>query len=108
MDQGSFQEVGKLAGRGKYDKDGKLIGFEPASYVMGIGTIDARTVAIGYEIQARRTGKPPLFSRDFFEYCLRPSYCDNRRAREELGASFRSLDETLADALADFRERGAL
>lgn len=68
----------------------------------------ARTVAIGYEIQARRTGKPPLFSRDFFEYCLRPSYCDNRRAREELGASFRSLDETLADALADFRERGAL
>lgn len=33
LDAGSFQEVGKLAGRGKYDDDGNLIGFEPAAYV---------------------------------------------------------------------------
>lgn len=49
LDPHSFQEVGKLAGRGRYDKNGKLIGFEPAAYVMGIGTVDGRPVAIGGE-----------------------------------------------------------
>jgi len=56
LDAGSFQEVGKLAGRGKYDQDGKLIGFEPSSYVMGIGAIDGRSVAIGGEDYTIRAG----------------------------------------------------
>src|SRR5665647_209299 len=49
LDSGSFREVGKLAGKGVYDKDGKLMAFEPAPYVMGIGRIDGRPVAIGGE-----------------------------------------------------------
>jgi acetyl-CoA carboxylase carboxyltransferase component len=56
LDPGSFQEVGKLAGRGKYDQDGRLIGFEPAPYVMGIGAVDGRTVAIGGEDYTIRAG----------------------------------------------------
>ena len=56
LDSNSFQEVGKLAGRGKYDKDGKLVGFEPAAYVMGIGMIDGRPVAIGGEDYTIRAG----------------------------------------------------
>jgi methylmalonyl-CoA decarboxylase subunit alpha len=56
LDPGSFQEVGKLAGRGKYDAQGNLVGFEPASYVMGIGAIEARPVAIGGEDYTIRAG----------------------------------------------------
>jgi acetyl-CoA carboxylase carboxyltransferase component len=56
LDAGSFQEVGKLAGRGKYDQDGRLVGFEPAAYVMGLGAIDARPVAIGGEDYTIRAG----------------------------------------------------
>ncbi len=48
LDAGSFHEVGALAGLGEYD-DGELVGFTPASYVMGLGEIDGRTVAIGGE-----------------------------------------------------------
>ena len=48
LDTGSFHEVGALAGLGEYD-DGELVGFTPASYVMGLGEIDGRTVAIGGE-----------------------------------------------------------
>jgi len=47
LDPGSFREVGQLAGRATYDKAGQLTGFEPAPYVMGIGAIDWRPVAIG-------------------------------------------------------------
>ena len=56
LDAGSFREVGKLAGRASYDKSGKLAGFEPAPYVMGIGKIDGRPVAIGGEDYTIRAG----------------------------------------------------
>lgn len=56
LDPGSFREVGKLAGRASYDKNGKLVGFEPAPYVMGIGRIDARPVAVGGEDYTIRAG----------------------------------------------------
>jgi acetyl-CoA carboxylase carboxyltransferase component len=48
VDQGSFQEIGGLAGRGTY-VDGKLASFTPAPYVMGLAHIDGRPVAIGGE-----------------------------------------------------------
>src|SRR6195952_490602 len=48
VDAGSFQEVGKLTGSGTY-KDGKLVNATPAPYVMGLGMIEGRQVAIGGE-----------------------------------------------------------
>ncbi|MGQ0751088.1 MAG: acyl-CoA carboxylase subunit beta [Betaproteobacteria bacterium] len=56
LDPGSFREVGQLAGRASYDKSGSLVGFEPAPYVMGIGRIDDRPVAIGGEDYTIRAG----------------------------------------------------
>jgi acetyl-CoA carboxylase carboxyltransferase component len=56
LDPGSFREVGQLAGRATYDKAGQLTGFEPAPYVMGIGAIDGRPIAIGGEDYTIRAG----------------------------------------------------
>ncbi len=56
LDQGSFREVGKLAGRASYDSSGKLTSFEPAPYVAGIGRIDGRAVAVGGEDYTIRAG----------------------------------------------------
>lgn len=56
LDAGSFQEVGKLAGRASYDAAGNLTAFEPAPYVMGIGRIDRRPVAVGGEDYTIRAG----------------------------------------------------
>src|SRR5688572_11974185 len=47
-DEGSFQEVGKLTGKGTY-VDGKLASVAPAPYVMGLARIDGRPVAVGGE-----------------------------------------------------------
>jgi dihydroflavonol-4-reductase len=68
----------------------------------------ARRVVSAMEAQAVKTGKEPLLSRNFFEYSLRPSYYTNLKATRELGAKFRPFDETLRDAIAYFRQRGAL
>ncbi|MGZ8230729.1 MAG: acyl-CoA carboxylase subunit beta [Burkholderiales bacterium] len=56
LDEGTFREVGKLAGRAAYDAAGKLLSFEPAPYVMGIGKIGGRAIAIGGEDYTIRAG----------------------------------------------------
>ncbi len=49
LDDGSFQEVGKLTGNALRDEAGKLLKVVPAPYVMGLGKIGGRPVAIGGE-----------------------------------------------------------
>ena len=49
LDPGSFQEVGKLTGTAAYDADGRLQKVVPAPYVMGLGKLDGRPIAIGGE-----------------------------------------------------------
>ena len=67
----------------------------------------ARALSMAAERHARRRGEPPLLARDFFEYSLRPSFYRNDKARHELGARFRPLRDTIADAVEYFRARGA-
>ena len=55
-DRGSFQEVGKLTGKGEYDKDGNLVKVTPAPYVMGIAEIYGRPVSLGGEYTTVRGG----------------------------------------------------
>lgn len=61
-DPASFQEVGALAGTGRYE-DGKLVGVTPAPYVMGLASIDGRPVAIGGEDFTVRGGSSWKVSR---------------------------------------------
>ncbi len=48
VDEGSFQEVGRLTGQGRYEH-GKLSGVTPAPYVMGLAAVAGRPVAVGGE-----------------------------------------------------------
>jgi len=49
LDAGSFQEIGKLAGRAEYGENGELKSFVPHPYVAGLGRIEGRPVAVGGE-----------------------------------------------------------
>jgi acetyl-CoA carboxylase carboxyltransferase component len=46
LDDGSFQEVGALAGVFRYDEAGELVEHMPANCVMGRGEIDGRAVVV--------------------------------------------------------------
>jgi acetyl-CoA carboxylase carboxyltransferase component len=43
LDEGSFREIGSLAGFTSYDDDGNIAEFTPANQVGGLGKIDGRT-----------------------------------------------------------------
>ncbi len=45
-DEGSFQEIGKLAGVGKYDENGNLTEFTPANFLFGTAEIANRPLII--------------------------------------------------------------
>lgn len=48
VDSGSFQEVGRLTGKGAYS-NGEVTHVTPAPYVMGLASIDGRPVVVGGE-----------------------------------------------------------
>ena len=60
LDAGSLHEIGALAGAGSYG-DGRVVDFTPAPYVMGLGKIDGRHVAIGGEDFTIRGGSARMF-----------------------------------------------
>jgi hypothetical protein len=68
LDPGSFQEIGSIAGKGYYDRDGHMTGFMPANCVFGRGTVDGRPVVIagddftlrGGSADASIKGKPKM------------------------------------------------
>jgi acetyl/propionyl-CoA carboxylase alpha subunit/acetyl-CoA carboxylase carboxyltransferase component len=46
LDEGSFREVGSLAGFASYDEDGRVADFTPANHVGGSGKIDGRPAIV--------------------------------------------------------------
>src|SRR5436309_540834 len=47
LDDGSFREIGSLAGKVDYDETGQIRGYIPSNFITGRGTIDGRPVIIG-------------------------------------------------------------
>jgi acetyl/propionyl-CoA carboxylase alpha subunit/acetyl-CoA carboxylase carboxyltransferase component len=46
LDEGSFREVGSLAGFATYDEDGAVADFTPANHIGGWGVIEGRTAVV--------------------------------------------------------------
>jgi acetyl-CoA carboxylase carboxyltransferase component len=58
LDEGSFREHGSMAGSAYLDEHGNVEEFTPANYVVGLGQIDGRQVAVGGEDFTLKGGSP--------------------------------------------------
>lgn len=58
LDPGTFREHGALAGSAWLDEAGELESFTPANYVVGLGQVASRTVAVGGEDFTLKGGSP--------------------------------------------------
>jgi len=68
----------------------------------------ARGAIRALEKRAVRMGGEPPIAAPMFEYSETPCFYSNEKARTELGATFRPIDETLRDSVEYFRSRGAI
>jgi acetyl-CoA carboxylase carboxyltransferase component len=58
LDDGSFLEQGRATAAPEYDDSGVLLGYTPANYVVGMGRIAGRPVAVGGEDFTLKGGSP--------------------------------------------------
>ena len=58
LDTASFEEHGEGAGFAEKNDDGSISGFTPANYVVGLGSVDGRRVAVGGEDFTLKGGSP--------------------------------------------------
>ena len=58
LDRGTFREQGRAAGAAERREDGSIGRFTPANFVLGMGRIDGRPVAVGGEDFTVRGGSP--------------------------------------------------
>jgi len=49
LDDDSFREIGKIAGKGTYDKYGDMIDFSPANFLFGRGRVNGRPIVLGVD-----------------------------------------------------------
>ena len=66
----------------------------------------ARAIVTAMNKVAIRMKQEPQLSLDFFEYGLAESFFSADKAKRELGATFRPIDDTIRDAIAYFRSTG--
>lgn len=74
LDADSFRELGKLAGKGRYDKEGRLQDFQPTNAIVGTGHIDGRKVALHVDDYSIRAGSSEATIADKWIYIERMAY----------------------------------
>ena len=58
LDPGTFHELGQMAGSAFLDEQGEVESFTPANYVLGLGHVNGRRIAVGGEDFTVRGGSP--------------------------------------------------
>jgi len=83
----------------------RALGKEPPRLVKVPTPIMRSAIALANAV-AKRRGEEPLATRAFFDFSVVPSYFDNTKSVRELGATYRPIEDSIRDAIADFRKRG--
>lgn len=71
VDDGSFHEMGALAGKGHYDRAGRFTHVEPTNAIVGTGRIDGRKVALHVDDYTIRAGSSEATIADKWIYIER-------------------------------------
>lgn len=56
LDDGSFRELGRITGRGRYDEDGRLLDLQPVNAIIGTGRVDGRKLVVSADDYTIRAG----------------------------------------------------
>ncbi len=71
LDDGSFAELGRIAGKAEYDEHGRFVSLTPVNAIIGTGRIDGRKVAISADDFTIRAGSSEATISDKWIYAER-------------------------------------
>lgn len=56
LDAGSFRELGRITGRGRYDEEGRLLDLQPVNAIIGSGRVQGRKIVVSADDYTIRAG----------------------------------------------------
>ena len=71
LDQDTFRELGRITGKGKYDKEGYFQGLSPVNAIIGSGRIEGRKVVVSADDYTIRAGSSEATISDKWIYAER-------------------------------------
>lgn len=71
LDAGSFRELGRIAGKGRYDKEGHFLGMSPVNAIIGSGRVEGRKVVVSADDFTLRAGSSEATISDKWIYAER-------------------------------------
>lgn len=71
FDAGTFRELGRIAGKGQYDRDGFFQSLSPVNAIIGTGRIDARKAVVSADDYTLRAGSSEATISDKWIYAER-------------------------------------
>ncbi len=96
LDQGSFREMGALAGKAHYEPNGNLKEFVPANTIIGTGTVNGRKISVAADDFTIRGGSSESTIADKWIYAERLAYEMKMplvRLVDSAGGSVKLLDQ---------------
>lgn len=71
LDSGSFREMGRLSGKGRYDEKGQFIDMTPVNAIIGTGKVSSKTVVVSGDDYTLRAGSSESTISDKWIYAER-------------------------------------
>ncbi len=71
LDSGTFRELGRTTGKGKYDPQGRLLSLSPVNAIIGTGRIDGRKITVSSDDYTLRAGSSEATISDKWIYAER-------------------------------------
>ncbi|MGO1767063.1 MAG: carboxyl transferase domain-containing protein, partial [Advenella sp.] len=71
LDSDSFREMGRIAGKGRYDDNGQFLDMSPVNAIIGTGKIENRTVVVSGDDYTLRAGSSESTISDKWIYAER-------------------------------------
>jgi acetyl-CoA carboxylase carboxyltransferase component len=99
LDGGSFREIGRITGRGRYDAEGRLLDLQPVNTIIGSGRIDGRRVVVSADDYTLRAGSSESSNADKWVYAERMALAQQMplvRLVDTAGGSVKLLEQMAA------------
>jgi acetyl-CoA carboxylase carboxyltransferase component len=99
LDAGSFRELGRITGRGRYDEEGRLLDLQPVNAIIGTGRVDGRKLVVSADDFTIRAGSSEGTISDKWVYAERLALAQQMplvRLVDTAGGSVRLLEQAAA------------
>lgn len=105
LDEGSFREMGRIAGKGQYDAEGRFKSMSPVNAIFGSGRIDGRKVVVSADDYSLRAGSSEATISDKWVYAERMAHSHRMpliRLVDTAGGSVKLLEQQGASKIPGY------